>query len=135
MSGLRVQVAGRRCRPHMGGCFVEDEAAMSQDQGLGTEEQDHSSAHILDACMERIAERRARPLVRLQEHLQDGRIAVEVFDRMREGDIPLYDFYCGDMRGTVEWIAQMAPKTWITKEHLEVFARLMLKELGGASNG
>lgn len=95
----------------------------------------HISAVMNDA-VEKIRERQARPLVRLQERLPDGRIAVEVYDRSRGGDEPAYDFYCSGPQQALEWIQQMSGKRWITTEHLGAFATLMLAafpEVSGAS--
>ncbi len=49
------------------------------------------------------------------------------YDRTREHDAPMYDFYCSGPRQAVEWIRQVAPKTWITKEHITVFSSLILE--------
>lgn len=90
---------------------------------------------MLDALAS-IQERQARPLVRLQERLPDGRIAVEIYDRTRPGDEPTYDFYCSGPQQALEWIQQMSSKRWITAEHLGAFATLMLTafpEVSGAS--
>lgn len=95
----------------------------------------HISAVMNDA-VEKIRERQARPLVRLQERLPDGRIAVEVYDRTRRGDEPTYDFYCSGPQQALEWIQQMSSKRWVTAEHLGAFATLMLAafpEVSGAS--
>lgn len=83
-------------------------------------------SEALDKVQERLLLDRAKPLVKLQERLPDGRIAVEIFDRDRGGDEPAYDFYCRDLRQALEWIQQMAPKQWVTKRHLELFASAML---------
>lgn len=85
--------------------------------------------HISDCMQDAVAhltERRARPLVTLAERLQDGRIAVLVFDRTRQHDEPMYDFYCSGPESALMWIAQMAGKSWITKEHIEAFSMLIL---------
>ncbi|MCU1196162.1 hypothetical protein JAK23_10805 [Stenotrophomonas maltophilia] len=39
----------------------------------------------------------------------------------------MYDFYCSGPLQAVEWIRQIAPKTWITKEHITVFSSLILE--------
>lgn len=95
----------------------------------------HISAVMNDA-IKMIKERQARPLVRLQERLPDGRIAVEIYDRSRPGDEPTYDFYCSGPQQALEWIQQLSSKRWITTEHLGAFAILMLAafpEVSGAS--
>lgn len=95
----------------------------------------HISAVMNDA-LKMIKERQARPLVRLQERLPDGRIAVEIYDRTRSSDEPTYDFYCSGPQQALEWIEQMSGKRWITTEHLGAFATLMLAafpEVSGAS--
>lgn len=80
-------------------------------------------------CMQdavaQLAERCARPLVALAERLPDGRIAVLVYDRERDHDEPMYDFYCSGHESALTWIAQMAGKSWITTEHLGAFAALI----------
>jgi hypothetical protein len=88
-------------------------------------------ADVLDEVMQRIERERRFPLVRFRERLPDGRVAVEFFDRERypEGDDPDYDFYLRDARQALEWVRQVAPKSWITKRHIEVFATLALREL------
>jgi len=89
-------------------------------------------------AVERIKERHAHPLVRLQETLPDGRIAVEVFDRTRAGDEPTYDFYVRGPHDALQWIRQMGSKRWITAEHLSVFASLVMDafpERSGDSRG
>lgn len=91
---------------------------------------------VMQEALAHVQERRASPLVRLQERLPDGRIAVEVYDRSREGDEPTYDFYCSGPQQALEWIQQMSSKRWITTEHLGAFATLMLAafpEVSGAS--
>lgn len=91
---------------------------------------------VMQDALARIQDRHARPLVRLQERLPDGRIAVEIYDRTRPDDEPTYDFYCSGPQQALEWIQQMASKRWITTEHLGAFATLMLTafpEMTGAS--
>ncbi|HIE4291641.1 TPA: hypothetical protein ACXN37_000842 [Stenotrophomonas maltophilia] len=78
--------------------------------------------------MAHLEERSARPLVKLAERLPDGRIAVLVFDRTQQHDEPMYDFYCSGPESALMWIAQMAGKSWITTEHLSVFAALICDE-------
>lgn len=93
-------------------------------------------ADVMQDALAHIEERRARPLVKLQERLPDGRIAVEVYDRSRGGDEPAYDFYCSGPQQALEWIQQMSSKRWITAEHLGAFATLMLAafpEVSGVS--
>lgn len=81
---------------------------------------------IVSVQMERLRERAERPLVRLAERLPDGRVAVEFFERTEDDYRMLYDPCIGDPLSALQWVAQIAPKTWITKEHIEVFAVLML---------
>jgi len=91
---------------------------------------------VMLEALANIQERHARPLVRLQERLPDGRIAVEIYDRTRSSDEPTYDFYCSGPQQALEWIQQMSSKRWITAEHLGAFATLMLTafpEVSGAS--
>lgn len=86
--------------------------------------------HISDCIQEAFAhltKRSARPLVTLAERLPDGRIAVLVFDRTQQHDEPVYDFYCSGPDSALMWIAQMAGKSWITKEHIEAFSMLILR--------
>lgn len=93
-------------------------------------------AEVMQDALQSIQERHARPLVRLQERLSGGRIAVEIYDRSRPGDEPTYDFYCSGPQQALEWIQQMSGKRWITTEHLGAFATLMLTafpEVSGAS--
>ena len=87
----------------------------------------HISNCMRDA-MAHLEERSARPLVKLAERLPDGRIAVLVFDRTQQHDEPMYDFYCSGPESALMWIAQMAGKSWITTEHLSVFAALICDE-------
>lgn len=84
----------------------------------------HISECVQDA-MAHLRERSARPLVKLAERLPDGRIAVLVFDRTQQRDEPMYDFYCSGPESALLWISQMAGKSWITTEHLSVFAALI----------
>ena len=91
---------------------------------------------VMQEALTRIQERHARPLVKLQERLPDGRIAVEIDDRTRPGEDPTYDFYCSGPQQALEWIQKMSSKRWITAEHLGAFATLMLAafpEVSGAS--
>lgn len=93
-------------------------------------------SEVMQRALSQIQERRERPLVRLQERLPDGRIAVEVFDRTRPGDEPTYDFYCSGPQQALEWIQQMSSKRWITAEHLGSFATLIIAafpEVSGAA--
>ncbi|EKT4090774.1 hypothetical protein QEG23_000244 [Stenotrophomonas maltophilia] len=90
-----------------------------------------STRHVSDCIKDAFAhltERRARPLVTLAERLPDGRVAVLVFDRTQQHDEPMYDFYCSGPESALLWIAQMADKSWITTEHLGVFAALVAGE-------
>lgn len=106
--------------------FAQNEATMPHDHTPGKPA--GAPRHISDCMQEAVAhlaERRARPLVTLAERLQDGRIAVLVFDRTQQHDEPMYDFYCSGPESALMWIAQMAGKSWITTEHLSVFAALI----------
>ncbi len=86
-------------------------------------------ADVLDSLTQQLHREREFPLVRLGERLDDGRIAVEFFDRGRypDGVEPEYDFYLRDFRQALEWVQQVTPKSWITKRHIEVFATLVLR--------
>lgn len=86
-------------------------------------------ADVLDDLTQRLHREREFPLVRLGERLDDGRIAVEFFDRERypEGQEPEYDFYLRDVRQALEFVQQVTPKSWITKRHVEVFVTLVLR--------
>lgn len=87
-------------------------------------------------AMAHARDRSARPLVTLAERLPDGRIAVLVFDRTRQHDEPMYDFYCSGPESALTWIAQMAGKSWITTEHLGAFAALIAEAFPcGAGEG
>lgn len=106
--------------------FAQNEATMPHDHTPGKPA--GAPRHISDCMQEAVAhlaERRARPLVTLAERLPDGRIAVLVFDRTQQHDEPTYDFYCSGPESALMWIAQMAGKSWITTEHLSVFAALI----------
>lgn len=83
----------------------------------------------LEDLTQQLHREREYPLVRLRERLDDGRIAVEFFDRTRypDGMEPEYDFYLRDFRQALEWVQQVTPKSWITKRHIEVFATLILR--------
>lgn len=82
---------------------------------------------VVEEALARLQQRRAHPLVKMLERLPDGRVAFEFYDRTREHDSPMYDFYCSGPLQAVEWIRQVAPKTWITKEHITVFSSLILE--------
>lgn len=43
-----------------------------------------------------------------------------------------YDFTVGDPSRALRWIEHMAQKSWVTKEHLEQFARLAADKFGGS---
>ncbi|MGH8421824.1 MAG: hypothetical protein ACRER3_05620 [Pseudomonas fluorescens] len=95
----------------------------------------HISECMRDA-MAHARDRSAHPLVTLAERLPDGRIAVLVFDRTRQHDEPMYDFYCSGPESALTWIAQMAGKSWITTEHLGAFAALIAEAFPcGAGEG
>ncbi|MDN8643462.1 terminase large subunit [Stenotrophomonas indicatrix] len=65
----------------------------------------------MNDAIEKIRERQARPLVRLQERLPDGRIAVEIYDRSRPGDEPTYDFYCSGPQQALDPLED--PRCWL----------------------
>jgi hypothetical protein len=106
--------------------FAQNEATMPHDYTPGNPAgaPRHISGCMQDAVAQ-ITSRRARPLVTLAERLPDGRVAVLVYDRTRQHDEPMYDFYCSGPESALVWIAQMAGKSWITTEHLSVFAALI----------
>lgn len=76
--------------------------------------------------LEHLRERVERPLVKIAEVLPDGRVAVEFFESIEDDYRMLYDPCIGDPLSALQWVAQIAPKNWITKEHIEAFAVLML---------
>lgn len=109
--------------------FAQNEATMPHDHTPSNPA--GAPRHVSDCIKDAFAhltERRARPLVTLAERLPDGRIAVLVFDRTQQHDEPMYDFYCSGAESALLWIAQMAGKSWITTEHLGVFAALVAGE-------
>jgi hypothetical protein len=69
------------------------------------------------------------PLVRIDEHLADGRVGVVLIDRERPGFA--FDFYCHSRDNALEWIALLASKSWVTTRHLEWFASLMREAFAG----
>lgn len=88
--------------------------------------------------LQQLRERAERPLVKIAEVLPDGRVAVEFFEHI-DGDYRmLYDPVISDPLSALQWVAQALPKNWITKEHIEVFAVLMLahfRDRGEVSRG
>lgn len=114
--------------------FAQNEATMPHDHT--PRKPAGAPRHISDCIQEAFAhltERSARPLVTLGERLPDGRVAVLVFDRTRQHDEPMYDFYCSGAESALLWIAQMAGKSWITTEHLGVFAALIAETFSKAA--
>lgn len=83
-----------------------------------------TAAQALDEFMEALELDRRSPLVVLDDTSDPATVGVKFFDRAHPGFE--YDFYCNSKPDALRWVAHMAPKTWVTKEHLEVFARLML---------
>lgn len=81
---------------------------------------------IAPEWLEQLRERAERPLVKIAEVLPDGRVAVEFFERIEDDYRMLYDPVISDPLSALQWVAQVAPKSWITKEHIETFAVLML---------
>jgi hypothetical protein len=48
------------------------------------------------------------------------------------GEDVVYDFQAADAGHALRWIEHMAQKSWITKTHLEQFARLAAANFGAA---
>jgi hypothetical protein len=66
-------------------------------------------------------------LVSIDDHLPDGRIGVSVYDPSHPGFV--YDFWCEDAIDALTWVRQLGEKSWVTRDHLYVFATLILHEL------
>jgi hypothetical protein len=89
-----------------------------------------SASEYADEVMQRIQQDMASPLVRTEEILPDGRVAVILTDRSNPGFV--YDFHCSTLDDALQWISHLAPKTWVTKRHLEILAYLMRQHFTGA---
>lgn len=79
--------------------------------------------HIGEVVGEVLAEMALPPLVTLE----DG--VFTFYDRSIPGFI--YDFTVRDAADALCWFRHMAPKQWVTKDHLQVFASLCLQQFGG----
>lgn len=84
------------------------------------------AGEVLDEVLAHLRHRKRFPLVTINDLpcAKNGfRVGVAFFE---DGDdIPAVEFYVADERGALEWIRHLAEKTWVTKEHLEIFASLM----------
>lgn len=82
---------------------------------------DFSVAVAADEFMARMVRRRTFPLIK-----REGDYLV-LFDRYEDGtERETYDVPVADLQraaGVGFWIRQLAPKTWVTKEHLELLAQ------------
>lgn len=83
-----------------------------------------SAADVAAQLMERLQHRRSFPLI-----CRDGEHLV-LFDRYEDGtereryDVPVVDLQRS--AGVAFWVRQLAPKTWVTKEHLELLAQAVI---------
>jgi hypothetical protein len=72
-------------------------------------------------------------LVSIDERAPDGRLGITVHDPRNPGFV--YDFWCVDALDALRWVRQLAEKSWITREHLYVFAALVLSEFEAKPDG
>lgn len=82
---------------------------------------EYTAGALADKLMATLQHRRAFPLIR-----REGDFLV-LFDRYEDGtERETYDVPVADLQraaGVGFWIRQLAPKTWVTKEHLELLAQ------------
>ena len=57
------------------------------------------------------------------------RIVGGYFEFLQDGDM-VYDFAASDPGEALRWVEHIAQKTWVTKKHLEQFARLAADKFG-----
>lgn len=88
---------------------------------------EHTGAEAADAVLANLRERRERPLVTV-DAVYPERNWVEFTFYDRTGSGMEYEFHCCGFADGHHWIKQLAPKTWVTKEHIEVFAILLLQQ-------
>lgn len=74
--------------------------------------------HIGEVAHEVLAEMALPPLVTIEGDL------VTFYDRLHPGFS--YDFTLADASDALCWVRHMAPKRWVTKDHLEAFASLVI---------
>lgn len=82
-------------------------------------EHEYTLGEAMDLAMERVR----HPLV----WIEDGYFIVR--DEKAPGF--RYDFQCKSKGEALTWLAHLAEKSWITKEHLEQFALLAAEHCGG----
>ena len=75
--------------------------------------------HIGEVANEVLAEMALPPLVTIEGDL------VTFYDRANPGFT--YDFTLGGPMDALRWIRHMAPKQWVTKQHLELFAIIAIE--------
>lgn len=81
-----------------------------------------SLADVMDKVLLEIALDRSSPLVTIDAvDTKNNGLSVTFHDRANPG--MRYEFWCHGQADALEWVAHMAPKTWVTKRHLEIFAR------------
>jgi hypothetical protein len=92
----------------------------------------NGSRHIREIAAESMTRARhesAYPIIRVE-----GQFVV-LYDRMPDGtEHDRYDVPVNELRspkGVAFWVRQLAPKTWVTKRHLQLFAQTVLNINGG----
>lgn len=80
----------------------------------------------LNSLMSDLKRDAAEPLVRIERPHPYGPVSVVFTDCGSPGFE--YDIPCSGLADALRWITHVAPKTWVTKRHLELFALLMLGE-------
>ena len=66
---------------------------------------------------------------RLNTPPQLVRVSGDHFEFLKDG-VVVYDCDASNTGDALRWIEHIAPKTWVTKEHLEQFARLVASKFG-----
>ncbi|HXI14748.1 MAG TPA: hypothetical protein VNM48_00155 [Chloroflexota bacterium] len=78
---------------------------------------EHTGAEAMEAAL---TDLQRAPLVKL---------AIDCFE-FYDGDVMAYDLTPSSSGDALRWIEHLAQKTWVTKEHLEQFARLAASHFG-----
>lgn len=86
-------------------------------------------AEASNSFMERARRERAYPVVTVEKG------SIFLFDRSEDGSVQgSYEIELRDLRTPARvafWVRQIAPKTWVTKRHLELFAQIVFQANGG----
>lgn len=89
-----------------------------------------TAAEAMDRMLADLRLRQAAPLLTVDPATGPDRCCVTLLDRGRPG--ATYEISVSSAADALRWIAHVAPKTWVSKEHLELLAITALQHFGKA---